>query len=446
MIKYYASDIIKRAEQLADLENSDFISFGEKIALLNEAYQTIFQKGINKDTNSFVRYINTNDSVINLPCDFYQLKAVTLNRGGYIRQVLRRPANGSLNDLSYDMINNVIQINGDVSGANICIEYYPVPTTLTFPNKDYLMDGLEDVLDANGDFYLVKGSDDDHVVLRSFSDTSVNEDIEITGVDQFLIHMEQDFISFTTRISSYIFDLNTFVLSENIAGNPIVFWNNQTYLSSPVYDLLDPSVITNYILRTPILNADGTVAVNIKADVAQSVTSSIEGMNFVMLSRDMRKFIGFEYNDGVYVNGNQPSNKLPANTYKKMFYYRDLVYLVTPYSNFLTVYNFADDSWNNSTEKVAVVDIVKVDENTGYGMLGLKRGKYFMTSFFDDTVLNFPNNTYFVFMSYLLALSFKSKQGSDITELSVLTEQAENTFYDTLGRDDWNSTRITNSY
>lgn len=444
MITYQSSDIIKRALQLADLENSDFLSFSEKIALLNEAYQTIYQKSINKDSNAFVRYINTSSKVINLPCDFYQLKAVTLNRGGYIRQVLRRPANGSLNDLSYDMINNVIQINGDVTGADICIEYFPQPSSLTFPNKDYLLDGLEDVLDANGDFYLVKGADNDSVVLRSFSDSSVNEDISITGVNQYLIHMEQDFISFTNGTHSYIFDLNTFVLSEDLGNeNPIVFWNNRTYLSSPVYELLDPEVLTGYIIRTPILNTDGTIAVNVKADIMKSVTKNIEGMSFVMLSNDMSKFIGFT-NSNVYVNQNV--TPLPPNTYKKMFYYRDLVYLVTPYSNFLTVYNFADDSWNNSTEKTAVVDIVKVDENTGYGLLGLKRGRYFMTSFFDDTVLNFPNNTYFVFMSYLLALSFKSKQGSDITELAVLAEQAENTFYDTLGRDDWNSTRITNAY
>ena len=63
MITYNASDIIKRATQLADIENSDFISFSEKIALLNEAYQTIYQKGINKGNNSFVRYINTTNKV-----------------------------------------------------------------------------------------------------------------------------------------------------------------------------------------------------------------------------------------------------------------------------------------------------------------------------------------------------------------------------------------------
>ena len=87
MITYNASDIVKRAEQLADLENSDFISFSEKIALLNEAYQVLYQKGINKDVNAFVKYINTRDRVIQLPRDFYQLKAITMGHDKDIKVV-----------------------------------------------------------------------------------------------------------------------------------------------------------------------------------------------------------------------------------------------------------------------------------------------------------------------------------------------------------------------
>jgi hypothetical protein len=93
-----------------------------------------------------------------------------------------------------------------------------------------------------------------------------------------------------------------------------------------------------------------------------------------------------------------------------------------------------------------IVSIVDIDDNTGYGYLGLKMKKYALVSFYDDTEMNFPNNTYFVLISYLLALAFKAKQGSDTTQLAGLTEQAENAFYDTLAVDDWNSVRVTNVY
>ena len=150
MITYNASDIVKRAMSLADIENSDFISFAEKIALLNEAYQTLYQKGLNKDVNAFVRYINTRNKVIQLPRDFYQLKAVTLGRDKDVRVILRRPANASFNTLSYDMINNTLQINGETSGGTVCVEYFPVPTTLTFPNVTKNLE-LQNVLDMHKD-------------------------------------------------------------------------------------------------------------------------------------------------------------------------------------------------------------------------------------------------------------------------------------------------------
>ena len=50
MIRYNASDVIKKAKQLADLENSDFISWNESITLLNDAYQNIYQKALIKET------------------------------------------------------------------------------------------------------------------------------------------------------------------------------------------------------------------------------------------------------------------------------------------------------------------------------------------------------------------------------------------------------------
>ena len=79
MITYTSSDIIKRATQLADLENSDFISFSEKIALLNESYVKLYQILVNKGDNNFIRLIKTNSTIIELPPDFWQLKSVTLN-------------------------------------------------------------------------------------------------------------------------------------------------------------------------------------------------------------------------------------------------------------------------------------------------------------------------------------------------------------------------------
>ena len=55
MIKYTTKDIVNRATQLADLENSDFISWNENINLLNESWQKIYQQLIDNGDKTFIK-------------------------------------------------------------------------------------------------------------------------------------------------------------------------------------------------------------------------------------------------------------------------------------------------------------------------------------------------------------------------------------------------------
>ena len=415
MITYNASDIIKRAEQLADLENSDFISFAEKIALLNEAYQTIYQKGINKDVNAFVKYINTRDKVIQLPRDFYQLKAVTLGRDKDVKVIMRRPANASFNTLSYDMINNTLQINGELMGGTVCVEYYPVPVTLTFPNKNKPV-SMTDVLDIHGSTY-IEYIDDDKISVKDLNEYDFNKVIQGTDIAHKLIHMEDDFITISDSITQTLYSLDTGdTTTESL---PVVIYNNKTYL----YDN------TNKKMLLPVSHI-----------VVEDLDIDLSNCTIAILSNDKTKYVGQNYNGGLFING--VHNDFNAS---KMFAYNDMVYLSNG-GNYLAVYDFTNDRTENTLLDQAIVNIAEINDNTGYGYLGKRMNKYSLISFYDDTQLNFPNNTYFVFMSYLLALAFKSKQGSDTSLLAPMAEQAEMTFYDTMSRDDWSVTRITNVY
>ena len=415
MITYNASDIIKRATQLADIENSDFISFSEKIALLNEAYQTIYQKSINKDVNSFVRYINTTNKVIQLPPDFYQLKAVTLSHNKDVKVIMRRPANESFNILSYDIINNTLQINGEIMGGTICVEYYPVPVTLTFPNKNKPV-SLNDALDIHGSIY-IEYIDDDKISIKDLNDCDFNKVIQNTNVAHKLTHMEDDFITISDSITQTLYSLDTGdTTTESL---PVVIYNSKTYL----YDN------TNKKLLLPVSHI-----------VVEDLDIDLASCTIAILSNDKTKYVGQNYNGGLFING--VHNDFSAS---KMFSYNDMVYLSNG-SNYLAVYDFTNDRTENTLLDQAIVNIAEINDNTGYGYLGKRMNKYSLISFYDDTQLNFPNNTYFVFMSYLLAIAFKSKQGSDTSLLAPMVEQAEMAFYDTMSRDDWSVTRITNVY
>lgn len=415
MITYNASDIIKRATQLADLENSDFISFAEKIALLNEAYQTIYQKSINKDVNSFVKYINTSDKVIQLPRDFYQLKAVTLGRDKDVKVIMRRPANASFNNLSYDMINNTLQINGEIMGGTICVEYYPVPVTLTFPNKNKPV-SMNDALDIHGSAY-IEYVDDDKIAVKDLNDYDFNKIIQDTNVAGKLIHMESDYITISDSVTQILYSFDTGDIATETL--PVVIYNGKTYL----YD-----------------NANKKLLLPVSHIVVEDLDIDLSNCTIALLSSDKTKYVGQNYNGGLFING--VHNDFNAS---KMFAYNDMVYLSNG-GNYLAVYDFDKDRTENTLLDQAIVNIAEINDDTGYGYLGKRMNKYSLVSFYDDTQLNFPNNTYFVFMSYLLALAFKSKQGSDTSLLAPMVEQAEATFYDTMARDDWSATRITNVY
>ena len=77
-MKISASDIVKSAKQIADLENSDFISWNENIRLLNEAFTAVHQKLINKGDMTFVDEMNITKEQP-LPENFYQVLSVLDN-------------------------------------------------------------------------------------------------------------------------------------------------------------------------------------------------------------------------------------------------------------------------------------------------------------------------------------------------------------------------------
>ena len=138
-MKYYASDIIKKARIAADLVNSDFIDWYEEVSLINDSYQMLYQNLTDINDPAFVKIIETTDKIIELPDDFQQLRCVTLLRNGFSTPILRRSFSESYNSMSYEIIENEIHINTPYIQSPpegvYHIEYFPAPITLLFPPK-----------------------------------------------------------------------------------------------------------------------------------------------------------------------------------------------------------------------------------------------------------------------------------------------------------------------
>lgn len=133
-MKLNASDIIKSARQISDLENSDFISWNENIRLLNEAWTAVHQKLINKGDFIFVNEILISKEQP-LPENFYQVLSVLDH---YNTPVPRYSIGANNSQIWYKLINNKIILNG-LSSAKLA--YFRKPQFLTYP-ADTIVDAL----------------------------------------------------------------------------------------------------------------------------------------------------------------------------------------------------------------------------------------------------------------------------------------------------------------
>ena len=470
MIRYNASDVIKKAKQLADLENSDFISWNESITLLNDAYQNIYQKSINKGNNDFVRVIQTSEKCINLPRDFYQLKALTLKQDRFNTPIMRRPQNGSFDDLSYDIYNNTLLING-YSNGNIILEYYPTPLTLTLPNEDVTIDlpigSDETLVGAYKNVYFVRRTDKESPSKPLYNKTyivAINRDTgEEAKVAEQSIYSEEYAVS-----NDILFSIGDYVLFTGIHHDKD---GPETYVD---YDCVIRLNIVDFSLVVQDRKGKygyGALAFNFYDDTECNITTEtyngkkritsatiygnyydLKANNVIIpekafitiLSKDMKHAFSLDSeNLNLYLDGEQVTSG------EIMHVMGDSVYLQSNSKNYCTMLNI---STNEKTSLIApskkpIWGTVGFDKQTGYGYYYLLGdSKIVIHSFLEDTELNFPNNMFFNYLAYSLALSFKVKQGSDISAFMPLLETAENTFYDSLTKDDWSFTRITNVY
>ena len=133
-MKYNISDIVKAAKQIADLENSDFISWNENIRLVNEAFTAVHQKLINKGDMTFVDEMNITKEQP-LPENFYQVLSVLDN---YNTPVPRYSIGMNDSQIWYKLINNKLILN-DLQSAKLT--YFTKPQFLTYP-ADTITDAL----------------------------------------------------------------------------------------------------------------------------------------------------------------------------------------------------------------------------------------------------------------------------------------------------------------
>lgn len=401
MLRLFVSDIIKKAERLADLENSDFIGYEEKLSMVNDAYISLYQKVINNAEQLFVKTLEfVGKDAIELPEDFYQISSIVVDRNGYFTPILKRPLNGSINALGYEIVNNELHLYG-TNGCNVKVIYHTVPDTLTFPNADIEVDDGDEIVAMN-DKFTIRLNDTDLIVKSRKSGKT------------------KAFTGFTNTDGVVIYG-NYAVIGPNSSNRIINLKSMNNYYDNGRMKLaMDGKVYT--IDTNGNYYNDNNIKVGELPAPTVYVAKGIWYKDFDVV---------FDMEHTVLINMDETST-----TATSVYCTEDELY-----------YTYNGNVYTLSGEVIEVDGFIKnvyIDNTTGYGLLVDEMGDYLLKSYLEDTLLNFPNNLYFQLISYKLAIAFKAKQGADITELLTLYNDAEETFYDTITRDDWGWTRITN--
>lgn len=406
MIKYSSIDIIKRAEQLSDLENSDFISDYEKLALLNENWTMLYQKLVDANDKTFIRTIPVRNGM-DLPENLYQISAIyTKQNKQYINKINASQLYG------YEVKNNRLYLSQDYNGIEVEMEYYPVPETL------YLRDKM----------------------------TDSPWDVEPWSIWH---------TKYITYLEHALFDLNGssdhyYKLSDDVKGELALFDNailmrytDGTFkylpfsnLSGNVADIECPLIIGNelYIYdknNKVIKNLSGMTV--IENFVIPETESPVQ---IIYCSENLRTVYAL-YEGGVKV-GNE-SFVLGVSSLKKVMVGSNLYALLKP-GQIVKITPFGLDFVKTKNVPVKFVSPSKVlTKNVASNELSLE-------GFIEDTILAVPNNTYFIILSYLLALSFMTKQGADTTQLSMKYAEIQQQFFNSLTNDNNASYQIRNVY
>lgn len=407
MIRYNTTDIIKRAEQLSDLENSDFISDYEKVALLNEAWQIIYQKVINASDKTWIKRIRAYNGMP-LPCDLYQMSALYLEPSR--EQILKR---NSSQKYGYELVGNVLYLSDNYKGKEITMEYYPVPKSLRLREKTIDSPFENTILGANHSLYI-----DSENYIRDLNDPTVHT------------HIGTNFFDYA------MFDNATLAWTDS-NYTQFAWWDYDGISSSGSSEVnFVPIVIENFLyLYDTVLKKIYDTNKNEYLAIDITVPS---GTKYIYANKELTDLyfftpVGYYYNDSDFINLADRKTRLAWCQNRPYAILRSTNRLVRCDHNQIQVIDTEYVPMTFVSEKY-VLTRKKMSELT------------FLEGYVNDTELDFSNNIYFIVLAYMLAISFKNKQGGDTTALYAQYESSVQQLFDSISQDANDMYQIKNVY
>lgn len=441
------NDIVKRAQQIADLENSSFISWRENVNLLNEAYRDIYQKAINANVKHWLVDWNLTDGErvegnavrYKLPDDFYTLYSI--NEKHTNRNLFKKSTNETSSGFKYDIENGYLIVYG--ANKEIVAKYYKVPQKLYYKGEEietgytYYNSYMYDCFDK----YIVKY--DPSAGTVAIYDIKAETTTTLSGLQTngYIVAVKQGIMIATSLYAKQynLYGYDGTLLLNNVSGPWFLDEKKRlvTYVVSNNVGLFLDYVSGAPIKAVTLPIADISNLYNVFAyvDFEENIAKwsdnagSITECNLDTLET---KVYAQPYGSDAYFNMN-------------IIFDKWFIRMTDTYGSTESLKLCLPIIKNGKAEKEGsdIIGINKKDYKTSYGYVDTDG---VLHSMFDDMELDTPNSFFDAMLSYSLALQYKAKQNSVNEGLSVLYQNAENQFFNSLPQDSYSYTRIQNVY
>lgn len=386
--RYTASEIVERALDIADIANTDFLSYREKTKYLNDAWRNVYQTIINYNLDVFTvrAKLIGNGGVYPLPFDCYQIKAVKNPITGSL--IPRKAESESVLGPYYEIINNTLVLGPNIGPVEIV--YWRKPFFLSLPDKE-----VKTQYDRSKYEFL------------SACNNSILVADTIVGAEQKLYI--QNLLTDSTLELPYDYDPEyNYVLGNNF----ILEYNDSTIQAFDFYgNLLAETTNIDYVYH--LEKADNGLYYLTKANEEDENIVDVyelfgDKIAEVKVDNTIVDIIGI---DGEFYPVKY-ENAFPIGIFDDRPAYiteNKELHLINP----------------NGSEIVEKIDVPSIGPVVPmkYGFLTFDGTLY---SYIPDTELNFPNNLYYDCISYDLAVRFLCKQNADSSGVEALNTNAWN--------------------
>ena len=435
------NEIVKRAQQIADLENSSFISWAENVNLLNEAYRDIFQKAINANVKYWLKdwvlkdgeSIGENATRYKLPSDFYTLYSI--NEKGTNRNLFKKSTNETTDGFKYDIENGYLIVYGAMR-KDIVAKYYKAPEKLYYKGEeietgaDLSNVGMTSTCDNLIVWY--NHGNNKAVIYDIKTETKKEITLTVTYDSCFCFEACKNGLVFLV-IESGDKKIKVYDYSGNEIQNETIFQNHEYFFiddkkrflkyNSTTHALMQRNSLVKFI-ELPI-DFDGLLNTSGFIDWETKKAYWVDTLDTVT-EYDLQTKEKTEYVQGM-------NNLTLAQIFDKWLFIRDSDY----YMAIPIKFN------GDGGEGFSLLGFNKKDYKTSYGYVD---DKGVLQSIFDDVEIDTPNSFFDAMLSYSLALQYKAKQNAINEGLVTLYQNAENQFFNSIPQDTFSNSRIQNVY